>query len=201
MRMRRLLLKYRKEDAASFLSHREAMRAMEMALRRSEIPMVFSEGYSPRPRMSFSPALPLGIAAEAEYLEVAVDGEVDAEEVRDRLNLFLPQGLRISEVQLLAPTMPKLSRWARYGLFRLDGEGWTWYLLLALVGEGQGRLKDALQALAEQGGEVAGRFSVTRAGLYASPEEIFEDTHGRVIFYDGAKKELKEMSDDSRTPQ
>jgi hypothetical protein len=199
--MRRLLLKYRKEDAASFLSHREAMRAMEMALRRSEIPMVFSEGYSPRPRMSFSPALPLGIAAEAEYLEVAVDGEVDAEEVRDRLNLFLPQGLRISEVQLLAPTMPKLSRWARYGLFRLDGEGWTWYLLLTLVGEGQGRLKDALQALAEQGGEVAGRFSVTRAGLYASPEEIFEDTHGRVIFYDGAKKELKEMSDDSRTPQ
>jgi radical SAM-linked protein len=199
MRMRRLLLKYRKEGDASFLSHREAMRAMEMALRRSEIPMVFSEGYSPRPRMSFSPALPLGIAAEAEYLEVAVDREVDAEEVRDRLNLFLPQGLRISEVQLLAPTMPKLSRWARYGLFRLEGAGGTSYLLLALVGENQGRLKDALQALAEQGGEVAGRFSVTRAGLYASPEEIFEDTRGRVIFYDGAKGELKEMSDDSRT--
>ncbi len=199
MRVRRLLLKYSKQDDASLLSHREAMRAMEMALRRCEIPMVFSEGYSPRPRMSFSPALPLGVAAEAEYLEVAVDGQVDEEEVRDKLNRFLPQGLRISEVQLLAPTMPKLSRWARYGLFRLEGEGGISYLLLALVGENQGRLKDALEALAARRGEAAGYSSVTRAGLYASPEEVFEDTQGSVLFYDGAKGELKELSDERRT--
>jgi len=197
--MRRLLLKYRKENDASFLSHREAMRAMEMALRRCEIPMVFSEGYSPRPRMSFSPALPLGVAAEAEYLEVAVEGQVDVEEVKERLNLYLPEGLRISEVQLLAPTMPKLSRWARYGLFRLEGEKETTYLLLALVGENQGRLKDAMEMLAARRGEVAGRYSVTRAGLYASPEEIFEDAHGSVLFYDGAMGELKEVSDESWT--
>ncbi|MEW6552887.1 MAG: TIGR03936 family radical SAM-associated protein [Actinomycetota bacterium] len=198
--MRRLLLKYRKQDGAALLSHREAMRAMEMALRRCELPMVFSEGFSPRPRMSFSPALPLGVAAEAEYLEVAVDGEVDTDEVAGKINRFLPQGLYVSEVQLLAPNMPKLSRWARYGLFRLEGEGGTSYLLLALAGENQGRLKDAVRALAEQRGEAAGRYAVTRAGLYASPEEVFEDTRERVFFYDGSKGRLKEIPDEGRTP-
>jgi radical SAM-linked protein len=192
-----MLLKYRKEGDASFLSHREAMRAMEMALRRCELPLVYSEGFSPRPRMSFSPALPLGVAAEAEYLEVGVDAEVDEEEVPRRLNRCLPRGLRVSEARVLAPTMPKLSRWARYGLFRLEGEGDTSYLLLALVGENQGRLKDALEAVAEKREQETGHYAVTRAGLYASPEEIFEDISGSVFFYDGAKGELKEISEES----
>jgi hypothetical protein len=195
--MRRLLLTYSKQGDASLLSHREAMRAMEIALRRSGIPLAFSEGFSPRPRMSFSPALPLGIAAEAEYLEVAVTGEVDPARAKERLNLALPQGLQIREVQLLAPTMPKLSRWARYGLFRLqDGEDAT-LLLMPLSGEGQGRLKDALQAFADQRGSQAGRYAVTRVGLYASPDEVFEDTGGSVLFYDGARGELKEVTDES----
>jgi radical SAM-linked protein len=196
--VRRLLLKYRKEGDASFLSHREAMRAMEKALRRSGLPLAFSEGFSPRPRMSFSPALPLGIAAEAEYLEVAVEGEVDSGEAKKRLNLALPEGLKVSEVQLLAPTMPKLSRWARYGLFRLEDGEETSYLLLALSGEGQGRLRDALEAFAASRGEPSGRYAVTRVGLYASPDEVFEDTRGRVLFYDGAHGELKEVKDESR---
>ena len=192
--VRRLLLKYRKEGDASFLSHREAMRAMERALRRSGLPLVFSEGFSPRPRMSFSPALPLGVAAEAEYLEVAVDGEVDEVEAKEKLNQALPIGLQVSEVLSLAPTMPKLSRWARYGLFRLEEGGETSYLLLALGGEGQGRLKDALAALAEKSGAPAGSCMVTRAGLYASPDEVFEDAPEGVLFYDGARRELVEMT-------
>ena len=56
-----------------------------------------------------------------------------------------------------------------------------------------------LIALGFRRGEAAGRYSVTRAGLYASPEEIFEDAHGSVLFYDGAMGELKEVSDESWT--
>jgi radical SAM-linked protein len=195
--MRRLLLKFRKEGDASLLSHRETMRAMERALRRSGLPLVFSEGFSPRPRMSFSPALPLGIAAEAEYLEVSVEGEVDPLTAKERLNPALPEGLRVSEVQLLAPTMPKLSRWARYGLFRLEEGKEPSYLLMALSGEGQGRLKDALEAFSQRRGAQAGRYAVTRVGLYASPDEVFEDTRGCVLFYDGARRELREVTDES----
>ncbi len=193
--MRRVLLKYRKQGYASFLSHRESIRAMERALRRSGLSMAFTKGFNPRPRMSFSPALPLGVAAEAEYLEVAVEGEVEPEGVKEKLNRALPEGLRVSEVQPLAPTMPKLSRWARYGLFRIEGGGGTSYLVLALIGEGQGRLRDALQALEAQRGEETGSCAVTRVGLYASPDEVFEDVSGRVLYYDGVSGGLREMTE------
>jgi len=193
--VRRLLLKYRKEGDASFLSHREAMRAMERALRRSGLPLDFSEGFSPRLRMSFSPALPLGVAAEAEYLEVGVAGEVDPDEAREKLNLALPAGLRVSEVLPVPPNMPKLSRWARFGLFRVEDGGETLYLLLALSGEGQGRLKDAVVALAQRG-MAAERPMLTRVGLYASPDEVFEDVRGKVIIFDGRTGELSEIEEE-----
>ncbi len=191
--MRRLLVKYTKGGYAAMLSHREVMGAMERALRRCGLPLVYSEGYSPRPRTSYSPALPLGVSAEAEYLEVGVAGEVDEADAAARLNQALPEGLRVREVTSLAPTMPKLSRWARYGLFRIEEKGKTTYLLMVLCGEGQGRLKDALQALdAERGTAPCGR-GITRVGLYASPDEVFEDVPGGVMFYHGARGELEEI--------
>lgn len=191
--MRRLLVKYCKEGDASFLSHREAMHALEKALRRSGLPLSFSEGYSPRPRMSFSPALPLGVAARAEYLEVALLDDVDNAVVRERLNQALPEGLKVREVQDLAPTMPKLSRWARYGLFSVGGEADPVYLLLMLSGEEQGRLKDALEALASLRGVDAGYREVTRIGLYASPDEVFEDVEGPVLYYRGKTGAMEEL--------
>lgn len=191
--MRRMLVKYSKEGDASFLSHREAMRALEMALRRSGLPLSFTEGYSPRPRMSFSPALPLGVAANAEYLEVALLEEVDHSVVKERLNQVLPEGLSIREVQILAPTMPKLSRWARYGLFRVGDEANPAFLLLALSGEEQGRLRDALEALTSLRGVAAGYREVTRIGLYASPDEVFEDVEGPVLYYHGGTGAIEEI--------
>lgn len=188
-------MKYSKGDDASFLSHREAMRALERALRRSGLPLVFTEGYNPRPRMSFSPALPLGVAADAEYLEVTLNEEVDESGMNERLNRFLPAGLRVREVRNLSPTMPKLSRWVHYGLFRVGGgESDVTYVLLALGGEEQGRLKDALQALEELRGLKVGYTEVTRTGLYAAPDEIFEDVEGTVLFYDGGEGVLTEMN-------
>lgn len=186
-------MKYSKEGDASFLSHREAMHALERALRRSGLPLSFTEGYSPRPRMSFSPALPLGVAAKAEYLEVVLLEDVDSMVVKERLNQALPEGLKVREVQPLAPTMPKLSRWARYGLFRVGEEAEATYLLLMLNGEEQGRLKDALEALASLRGITAGYREVTRIGLYASPDEVFEDIEEPLLYYRGRTGVMEEM--------
>jgi radical SAM-linked protein len=196
--MRRLLVKYSKEGDASYLSHREAMRAMERALRRSGLPLAFTEGFSPRPRMSFSPALPLGVSAQAEYLEVSVEEGVKTLEAKERMNLALPRGLKVCDLQQLAPTMPKLSRWVRYGLYRIDtdeaGEKAV-YVVLQLSGEEAGRLKDVLEKIAELLDRPATNRDVTRVGLYASPHEVHEDARGRVYFYDGKRGELEEMEE------
>lgn len=194
--MRRLLVKYAKNGGASLLSHRDSMRALERALRRSGLPLVYTEGFSPRLRMSFSPALPLGVSAEAEYIEVSVEEEVGTNEARDKMNQALPQGLRVCEVQPLAPTMPKLSRWVRYGLYRIGADEKTIYLLMQLSGEKQGRLKVALEVIADRLGRPADNRDVTRVGLYASPDEVLEDVRGPVYFYDGKRGELEEMAGD-----
>lgn len=193
--MKRVLVKYSKQGDAVYLSHRETMRSLERALRRSGLPLSFTAGFSPRPRLSFSPALPLGVAAEAEYLEVAVEEEVDAEEARRRLNQALPAGLEVREVTPLPENMPKLSRWALYGLYRRVDEENGPFLVLSLGGSRQGRLRDALLALEEAEKESAGSGALMRVGLYASLDEVMEEAEGPLYYYDGEKGELEKVGE------
>ncbi len=190
--MNRVLIKYSKKGDAGLLSHRETMRSLERALRRSGLPIAFTSGYSPRPRMSFSPALPLGVAAEAEYVEVSLEAEADLEPARQIMNSSLPRGLSITGIQELAATMPKLSKWTRYGLYRVPGGDSDVFLLLSLAGPKQGRLKDGLQALSQRLAlpESAELKGISRVGLYASQEEVFEDAQEPVYSFDGESREL-----------
>lgn len=191
--MKRILVKFYKRGDARFLSHRETMRALERALRRSGAALLFTEGYNPRPRMSFSPALPLGVAAEAEYLEVSVVEETDLQAMRENMHRSLPSGLGIVSLQVLPPSMPRLSRWTRYGLYRVEAGDRRYHLALRLSGEGEGRLKEALERLGEylkadlQGGEV------TRVGIYASRDEVAEEVTGAIYLYRGKEGELEVM--------
>jgi radical SAM-linked protein len=195
----RLLVKFSKEGDAAYLSHRETMRALERALRRSGLPLCFSEGFNPRPKVSFSPALPLGVSAYAEYLEVKVAGLGDLEAARERMNRALPQGITVREIKPMPLHIPKLSRWARYGLYRVErggyGEGDAQHLVLSLVGEEQGRLREALESLGVEGIGSPG-VSVTRVGIYASLYEAVEDAGGRALYYDGKEKVLRQLEGD-----
>jgi hypothetical protein len=66
----RLRLRYAKRGRLRFSSHRDFQRALERALRRAEIPMAFSAGFSPHPKISYANAAPTGAASEAEYVEI-----------------------------------------------------------------------------------------------------------------------------------
>jgi len=192
--MTRMLVKFAKKSEAVFLSHRETMRCLERALRRSELPLSYTSGFKPRPRVSFSPALPLGVAAEAEYIEVGLEEDVNSKEALEKINQALPRGLEVREIHALSKTMPRLSRWVRYGLYRVPvGAGYE-YLLLSLSGVKQGRLRDALEKMASQLGMAVNDRGAVRVGLYASPDEVFEDAQGIIHFFDGETGELRRMS-------
>ena len=113
--VQRLRLRYAKRGRLRFASHRDFQRAFERALRRAQIPIAFSAGFSPHPRISYANAAPTGVASEAEYLEIAVTRELDPELVRDALDASLPPGLDIDEVVLaLTPDFAErlqASRW------------------------------------------------------------------------------------------
>lgn len=96
--VQRLRLRYAKRGRLRFSSHRDFQRAFERALRRAQIPIAFSAGFSPHPKVSYANAAPTGAASEAEYLEIAVTAACDPDRVRLALDAALPPGLDIMEV-------------------------------------------------------------------------------------------------------
>ena len=101
--MQKLRVQYAKRGRARFASHRDFGRAFERALRRAEIPMAFSSGFSPHPRISYANASPTGAATEAEYLELGLAEVREPDGVRDQLNAAMPDGLVIVKVVVAAP--------------------------------------------------------------------------------------------------
>jgi radical SAM-linked protein len=93
-----LRIKYAKRGRARFTSHRDFGRAFERALRRAAVPMAYSSGFSPHPRISYANAAPTGAASEAEYLEIGLATVCDPVKVRNALDNALPVGLDVVEV-------------------------------------------------------------------------------------------------------
>ncbi|MFJ9863562.1 TIGR03936 family radical SAM-associated protein [Streptomyces sp. NPDC101165] len=93
--MQRIRLRYTKRGRLRFTSHRDFQRAFERALRRAEVPMAYSAGFTPHPKVSYANAAPTGTGSEAEYLEIALTASRDPETLRDLLDESLPTGLDI----------------------------------------------------------------------------------------------------------
>lgn len=93
--VQRLRIRYAKRGRLRFTSHRDVARAFERALRRADVPMAYSSGFTAHPRVSWVGAAPTGVASEAEYLEIALAAERDPEQVRAGLDAALPPGLDV----------------------------------------------------------------------------------------------------------
>lgn len=81
-----------------FASHRDIARALERALRRAAVPVAFSAGFSPHPKVSYTGAAPTGVASEAEYLDITLAEDREPDRVRTDIDKAMPDGLDIVEV-------------------------------------------------------------------------------------------------------
>lgn len=95
--VQRVRLRYAKHGPLRFTSHRDFARALERALRRAGVPVAFSSGFHPHPRVSYVSAAPTGVASMAEYLEIALAAPADPDEVAKSLDAALPPGLDVQE--------------------------------------------------------------------------------------------------------
>lgn len=96
--VQRLRIRYAKRGRMRFASHRDFSRAFERALVRAQVPMAYSSGFNPHPRISYAGAAPTGSASEAEYLEIGLAEEVGSGRVQAALAESLPPGLDVLEV-------------------------------------------------------------------------------------------------------
>ena len=96
--VQRLRIRYAKRGRLRFTSHRDFSRAFERAVFRARIPMAYSSGFNPHPRISYAGAAPTGSASEAEYVEIALAAVLDPQQTHAELDQALPDGLDVLEV-------------------------------------------------------------------------------------------------------
>lgn len=101
--VQKLRIRYTKRGRLRFTSSRDFQRALERALRRADVPMAFSAGFHPHPKISYANAAATGTGSEAEYVEISVTQRVDPESVRVALDEALPRGIDVVEVVEAAP--------------------------------------------------------------------------------------------------
>jgi hypothetical protein len=105
--MLRVRLRFEKRGPMRFTSHRDLMRIFRRAIAAAEIPVSFSQGFNPHPRFSFGPSLRTGWEGLDEYMDILLDAPAD--DLAERCNLRLPEGLRILETGVVRDGVPKLA--------------------------------------------------------------------------------------------
>ena len=109
--VQKLRIRYTKRGRLRFTSSRDFQRALERALRRADVPMAFSAGFHPHPKISYANAAATGTGSEAEYFEISVTQRVEPDSVRVALDEALPAGIDILQVVEAAPgRSPTVSR-------------------------------------------------------------------------------------------
>jgi radical SAM-linked protein len=101
-------VRFAKRGKVRFISHRDVARAFERAFRINQLPLAFTQGFAPRPKVSFGLALSVGHESEAEYLDVQLAEEVPLDSLAARVSHALPSGIDVTGVAALADRAPAL---------------------------------------------------------------------------------------------
>ena len=106
--MQRLRTRFCRGKEIKFISHLDIMRLWHRALHRAGIPLAYTEGFSPHPRISLAAPLQVGITSQAELMDIFCTKWVSPHFFSDAVNQQLPAGIKILQVYAIAPTMPSL---------------------------------------------------------------------------------------------
>ena len=120
----RLRVRFQKLGKVRWTSHRDVARMWERACRRVQLPLAWTGGFSPRPKLSFGLALPTGAESRAEYLDLELAAEtevdVDIDALPARLNPALPSGVDVTAMAVVDPKAPSLQEDVTSCTWRVD---------------------------------------------------------------------------------
>lgn len=103
-------IKFAKYDTMKFISHLDVMRYFQKAVRRSGLDVAYSEGFNPHQIMSFAAPLGVGQTSESEYFDIELHTVPTMEELVERLNAVMTDGMRIISAEILPPPVPQVKR-------------------------------------------------------------------------------------------
>lgn len=113
-------LEFHKEGRLKYISHLDLIRTMQRAVRRAGIPVEYTRGFNPHPRMSFSPALPVGVSSTGEYIDMALEQRVPEKELVERLNNSLPPDILFLKAVYIPENTPSLTSVINAALYSIQ---------------------------------------------------------------------------------
>ena len=120
--MQRLRVRFRRGEEVKLISHLDIMRLWQRAFHRAEVALAYSEGFSPRPRISLAAPLPLGVTSEAELMDVFCNKQVSPHWFTGAVSQQLPSGIEILQVYLIDPSQPSLPAQVRLAEYTVEVE-------------------------------------------------------------------------------
>ena len=115
--MNRYRITYTRDRTVRFVGHLDLAKTWERILRRADLPLAYSQGFHPLPKLTFASALPVGCTSEAELMDMLLTEPLDPSELMQRLSFTLPAGIGIASIAqapLNAPALQAELRWAEY---------------------------------------------------------------------------------------
>jgi radical SAM-linked protein len=104
----RIRITFAKQGALRYTGHLDLHKLWERAARRAELPLAYSQGFHPQPKMNMAAALPLGFSSRCEVMDMKLEQEIPLENLPMHLNSMLPSGLQVVHVQQVDEREPAL---------------------------------------------------------------------------------------------
>ena len=121
--MQRVRLAYSKGEELKFIGHLDMVRLWERALRRTDLPAEYTQGFNPRQHLGFGPPLSLGIASDHELLDIYFETWANPDAVMAELNRVLPDGIRIIEAKNIYSGIASITASITTAQYEADFEG------------------------------------------------------------------------------
>lgn len=119
MKVQRLRVTYTREEQVKYLSHLDMMRLWERALRRGGIPLAYSQGYKPKPKIAIGAPLPVGYLSEGELMDLYLSRRMTPYTFMHQMDPALPAGVRLMGVEEVNPRLPSLQSQIRAAEYRV----------------------------------------------------------------------------------
>ncbi len=120
--VQRMRVTFATDDTIKYVGHLDFARAWERAIRRAGLPLAYSQGFNPQPRLHFAAALPVGFTGDAEVADVFLNAETAPEEFVARLQAAMPRGIRLTGAEPVARELPALQAQVVAATYRVEVE-------------------------------------------------------------------------------
>lgn len=116
-------LRFARREPAIWLGHLDLMRTFERTVRRAGLPVIWSQGFNPRPHLEFALPIGVGLATQDDYVDILMTEPLDESSLQERLNASFPVGIEILEVKIVPAEGPSLMSLIAASDYVLDGAG------------------------------------------------------------------------------